>query len=1284
MAGTSPLYSQNAEQLYQKALMKEEGEGNLPEAIEIFNSIVEDSNAEDALQAKALLHVGLCYEKMGKEEATKAYQRLVNNFPGQKNEVAIARERLSKLILAVEKLTGKDIEEKHTLTNKKIWDEHDTDLEGAVSPDGKYLSYVDWDTGDLALYEIATGKKRRITNKGSWEKSPSYCEYSRWFPDSKRIIYLWYNEEEGIAELRTINIDNPKPKILIKDKEMVWAEIYDCSSDGKYVLACLERKNDEGILTLISLNDGSERALRPHYSNAAFSNDQRYVIYDLPQKADKGNKDIYIMDLDTKKETKLIEHSGDDRFVGRVPNTNDILFISDRTGTPDFWLIKVQNGKRLGEAELVKSNKGPFPPVSLGFTNDGAFYYGQQRNDINIYETEIEPTTGEIITAPKRIIQSYIGANGCPDYSPDGKYLAYVSRRPPGTMRFTTNPVGNILCIRSLETKEEKEFRPNINEFGFIRWSPDGNSVMVVSFDVDGNYGYYQIDTHTGILKPFLIPNNRDLFGGHGWLPNGNTFFYGLRDSVTREFQVILQNLKSGKKEVAYHSSNQFGISASPDGTFLSILSGSEKSLKILPVSGGETKELFKPEEVKNSEFEIRGVAIAWSSDGKYIYFSMRNSGDDNSEWELCRISIANRKIDRLGIKTNNLSHFANLNAHPDGKHFSYSSRDKLNSEVWKLENFLPSENQETAAKEPEGIKIRQIWKAPYLDDLGTVTLDGKYRSYVDWGFGNVGIHNLITDEKKVLTNDAKLGEAWQFAGGTVISGDGKRIVYSWANPYNTNALCLIHVENPKPVLLYKKTGEELYPSAWLSDKEIVAFRSIPDTRTMQLVTFNIMDKKIKVKKTFLPGQFGGAVACSPDKKYIAYGFANSADKGNTEIRLLEANGDRDIPLITHPSNDKVLGWVPGRKEFLFISDRSGSWDLWAIKLDDTKPLGSAKRIYADIGEVSPMGFTRDGECYFGFSRRNFYSGLAPFNKETGVIDLGTGKSFESQNFLITWSPNGQYLAYIEIEDNSKGNPFKLFVQDVKSGEKFQPDNNTLRVSSYKWSPDGKSILVIGREIDKLQEKDYKGGIFVVDIETGQIDQVLLLSEYEFNRPEDDSAPLSCVEWSPDKRNAYYLFQKDRLVTHNLETGKDEIIYKFSDFSPYILETSPDGKNLLFGLEYPGEEKSSLFTMPAEGGNEKVVCTSQEAKRIIWAKYSPDGREIYFVELPEFDKSVLWRVPAEGGKPEKIWSPGKRVEIYDIHPDGNRVAFSIRERTTEVRVIENLSNELEKIYSQNE
>lgn len=127
---------------------------------------------------------------------------------------------------------------------------------------------------------------------------------------------------------------------------------------------------------------------------------------------------------------------------------------------------------------------------------------------------------------------------------------------------------------------------------------------------------------------------------------------------------------------------------------------------------------------------------------------------------------------------------------------------------------------------------------------------------------------------------------------------------------------------------------------------------------------------------------------------------------------------------------------------------------------------------------------------------------------------------------------------------------------------------------------------------------------------------------------------------------------------------------------PYVLHISPDGNTLLFGIQNQGE-KSRLLTIPAEGGKEKEMCTAQETNDFVTALWSPDGKYIYFYERPE--ETNLWRVPAEGGKPQKVWSSENRVEIFDIHPDGDQIAFSTRERTTEARVIENLVQVLEKL-----
>ena len=139
LAGSiSTAIAQTPEQLYQKGLTKEEGEGALQEAINLYNKVADNSNASTSLQAKALMHIGMCYEKLGTKEAVKAYQRLLANFPTQKNEVAYARERLNWLVPATEKVSEIPLIPK--FTKIKI----PTKLSGSVqlSPDGKDLALV--------------------------------------------------------------------------------------------------------------------------------------------------------------------------------------------------------------------------------------------------------------------------------------------------------------------------------------------------------------------------------------------------------------------------------------------------------------------------------------------------------------------------------------------------------------------------------------------------------------------------------------------------------------------------------------------------------------------------------------------------------------------------------------------------------------------------------------------------------------------------------------------------------------------------------------------------------------------------------------------------------------------------------------------------------------------------------------------------------------------------------------------------------------------------------------
>ncbi|MHC4753186.1 MAG: M56 family metallopeptidase, partial [Planctomycetota bacterium] len=361
---------------------------------------------------------------------------------------------------------------------RRIWAGPGVGITGAPSPDGRYLSYVDWDTGDPAVYEIANGTKRRLTNEGSWDEPYEFAQFSRWSPDGKQIVYDWYNKDDFI-ELRIVGLDASKPRILYSNEEVVWAKTYDWSPDGKQILACFSRKDSPAQIVLVSAADGSVRVLKTlnrYPQSMGFSPDGRYIVYDFPQKEDSPEHNISVLLIDGSREIPLIKHPADDRVLGWTPDGKHILFASDRTGSPDIWVIRITEGNPQDVPELVKPIKGPFPPLGLGFTRDGSFYYGHRPNRTNVYIAEIDPVTGKIVVPPHEAINRFVESNGTPDYSPDGKYLAYVSRRPPMPTRYTTNPIGNVLCIRSLETGEEREFRPEINKFGWPRWSPDGRS----------------------------------------------------------------------------------------------------------------------------------------------------------------------------------------------------------------------------------------------------------------------------------------------------------------------------------------------------------------------------------------------------------------------------------------------------------------------------------------------------------------------------------------------------------------------------------------------------------------------------------------------------------------------------------------------------------------------------------------------------------------------------------------------------------------------------------------
>ena len=691
MAGDT-RQSQDPGVMLRAAIEKEEVDGDLQAAIDQYKLIVAKFADNRAVAAKALVRLGGCYEKLGLREATSAYQRVLADYPDRTEEVGIAREKLSLLMGSRVPMQAGPA----GINLRQVWSGADVDIEGSVSPDGRYLSFVDWSTGDLAIRDLATGMNRRLTDKGSWAQSQEFALFSKWSPDSRQIVYQWYGKDE-IFELRTIDINKAVPRVLYRVLEkMEYVQAFDWSPDGRFILAGVFGTSAPSppysieqtiLLGLISVADGSLKVietfseLKRQAWGFVFSPDGKYVAYDAGVAGELNEKrDIFLLSTDGGSEIPVIDHPAVDTVIGWTPRGEGLLFLSNRTGTQDVWFTRISEGHPLGNPLLVNSGAGSIWP--MGITSTGAFYYGLQRGGTDVYEVGIEPLTGKISSPALKAVRLFEGHNAYPDYSPDGKLLAYI---------YTSNmPVigsQKLLRILSLETGQVRELSLDIDEFGYPQWAPDGRTISVEGIGRDGRKGIFRVDVQTNAVTPIvLIEQGMEIYS-HRWSRNGRVLFYSTGDRAGKTGSMFVHNLETGQDEqIPGSPSDAQFFDISPDGKRLTLANrGTKIAIRTMPASGGDLREIYS--------FEQEGSppnTPSWSADGRYIYFCKRHDQFSEALWDLYRVPADGGEAQKLDLT---MAGFRNFSFHPDGQRVAFSSMGEniAQAQVWVMENFLPA-----------------------------------------------------------------------------------------------------------------------------------------------------------------------------------------------------------------------------------------------------------------------------------------------------------------------------------------------------------------------------------------------------------------------------------------------------------------------------------------------------------------------------------------------------------------------------------------------------------------
>ena len=568
-----------------------------------------------------------------------------------------------------------------TAATRQVWAGADTNTLGTPAPDGSFLSFVDTSTGDLAIRNLKTGEKRRLTHN-SQETKGQFAYFSVISPDSRRIAYAWFNDQK-FYDLRIATLDGSEPKTIYRNTEAGFVQPCAFSPDGKQILTLLFRKDNISQIALISTEDGSAKILRSlnwvYPKKMDFSPDGRFIVYDVTIRDDEPERDIFVLAADGSSQTKLVDHPADDLFPLWTPDGGHVVFASDRSGTIDVWRIPVADGKAQGPARRIKKDLGRFLPMA--FTRQGLLYYALKTGASDIYVLDFHLAGGEIYGQPKIAPSRFAGGNLSPDWSPGGRYLAYLSH-------FGTENYGQeyrAISIRDVETGEERTITPRLAYIERVRWSPDGQSLLASGVDGRDRRGLFRVGLDGEDAEIVAEQPEASFRGLEGaWSADGKTVFY-IREEAG---QSVLKSreIESGEEKELYRSPKPARfrlLAASPDGSMLAFVAREDtkklaEAIFLSQADGGKTRRILRA---------ARGglLDIEWAPKGDHLLVSTAGSPAPG----LWRVSLHGDTPVQLSLK---LKRRRGIRVRPDGKAIAYTA-GSTKSEVWVLENAVAIPN---------------------------------------------------------------------------------------------------------------------------------------------------------------------------------------------------------------------------------------------------------------------------------------------------------------------------------------------------------------------------------------------------------------------------------------------------------------------------------------------------------------------------------------------------------------------------------------------------------------
>jgi len=542
---------QSAEQLFQSAVYQEEVAGNLEKAISLYEKVLKLSG-DERLAAKAQLQIGVCYEKLGKSEAIKAYELVVRRYSGQKEQVAAALARLAELRREPPK--GMSVVKLKSIEKPGIFIQPEQ-----IFPDGTKMVGLEFMKGQNVVVCDPETEEIKYLTEHAWDKS-GYCITFNpvLSPDGREVAYgemCMDAEGTGRNGLSVATLDG-RTRILLSDPKQ-WYVPTSWLPDGNALLTIKGSQSEEahqlglvpregGTFKMLTALQGKDQVVAREGATASASPDGRHILF--TDSAPGEQSDIYIIGIEGGAPKILLKHPAAEKYPRWSPDGKFAVFLSSRLGSFALWGVGVKNGEADGEPFLIQ--EGMNNSYLLNWTTGGLASWSVSMI-YDIFLLDVDSATGEPTGELRQIEYSPTGVNISPVWSPDGKTLAFYKRNEEER--------GSIVLVSGPDTREYPMPAGQFSRWGVLRWTPDGRGIGLLSTDDQKNLAdtdrkfLLHLDLESGIWKTNQIVPGQHVWRFE-WSGDGRGVYLNNLGIEKEPAGIIKLDLKTGEKNLVYRS----------------------------------------------------------------------------------------------------------------------------------------------------------------------------------------------------------------------------------------------------------------------------------------------------------------------------------------------------------------------------------------------------------------------------------------------------------------------------------------------------------------------------------------------------------------------------------------------------------------------------------------------------------------------------------------------------------------------------------------------------------